>query len=336
MASSVYFWAAVKVRWIAVPPYSECNPSMRLLLTAIAFFISFTVSTAQYSAKATVDSTHLMIGDQLRMHLDVVHPPGAELLPMVLKKKEGDVVEFLGQSKWDTISQSGNVRLRKDLLLTVWDSGYHDVPALPIVFLANAKRDTIFTLNIPLEVEVPPADSVLADIKPIIEEPTVWQDYIPEMAVVAIAILVALLWFIASRIKTHKALPPPPPVIIPPQEIALRKLKELREQKLWQKGQVKEFHSQLTYIIREYLEKRYGVQALEQTTDEILAQMKGINLGDDLTPKMTRLLQTADLVKFAKAKPPADYHDSALALGEEFVRATKEVILPTSENENAK
>jgi hypothetical protein len=270
-----------------------------------------------------------MIGDHLRMHLDVLHPPGAELLPLVLKKKEGDVVEFLAQSKWDTVSQSGDIRLRKDLLLTAWDSGYYDVPPLPIVFVTITKRDTVYTSSIPLEVEVPPTDSVLADIKPIIEEPIIWQDYIPEMVAVALLLLAAVLWFFVSRMKSKKELPPPPPVIIPPHEIAFGKLKELREAKLWQQGRVKEFHSQLTYIVREYLEKRYGVQALEQTTDEILGQMKTFRLASDLTPKMTTLLQTADLVKFAKAEPPADYHDNALALGEEFVRATKQVVLPT-------
>ena len=309
------------------------HPSMRLLITAIAFFFLLTSSTAQYGVKATVDSTHLMIGDQLKLHLDVTHPPSAELLPLVLKKKEGDVVEFLAQTKWDTISQGGIVRLRKDMLLTAWDSGFHDVPAIPIAFFSNGVRDTVFTRNIPLEVLVPEADSILADIKPIIEEPILWQDYIAEMAVVGLLLLVALLWYVASRIKTKKDLPLPPPIIIPAHEKALKKLTELKEQKLWQQGKVKVFHSKLTYIIREYLENRYGIQALEQTTEEILGQMKNMSFDQKLTPKMTQLLQTADLVKFAKAEPPTDYHDNALALGEEFVRATKKIILPTVENE---
>ena len=307
---------------------------MRLLITFIAFFFSLNIGTAQYQALAAVDSTHLMIGDQLRLHLDVSHPPGAQLLPLVLKKKEGDVVEFLAQTKWDTIERGSTIRLRKDLLLTAWDSGYHDVPALPIVFLANAGKDTIFTRNIPLEVEAPVVDSVLADIRPIIEEPILWQDFIPEIAAVALLLSAVLLWFLARKFKKNKELPPPPPVIVPPHELAFKKLKNLKEAKLWQQGQVKEFHSQLTYIIREYLEGRYGIQALEQTTDEILVQMKGMQLSEALIPKMTRLLQTADLVKFAKAEPPADYHGNAYALGEEFVRATKRVVLPTTENEN--
>ncbi len=301
---------------------------MRLFFTFICSLFFLHTSTAQYSAKASVDSTFMMIGDQQKLHLDVVYPSGTALLPLVFKKNTEDAIEFLAQTRWDTLSESSSVRIKKDILFTAWDSGYQTVPPIPIVFLKNGERDTIYTIEIPIEVMAPPIDSILADIKPIIEEPIVWTDYIPALSVVVLLLLVAIVWFIASRIKTDMSLPPPPPVIVPAHEIAFQKLKELKKSKLWQQGQVKEFHSQLTHIIREYLEGRYGVQALEQTTDEILEQMKNKTFEPGLTEKMTTLLQTADLVKFAKAEPPADYHDSALALGEEFVRATKRIVLP--------
>ena len=79
---------------------------MRLLITSIVFFLFLGTGRAQYQAQAAVDSTHLMIGDHLRLHLDVSHPPGAQLLPLVLKKQEGDVIEFLAQTKWDTVEQA--------------------------------------------------------------------------------------------------------------------------------------------------------------------------------------------------------------------------------------
>lgn len=296
---------------------------MRLLITTIAFFFVATTGFAQYSSKAALDSTHIMIGDHLRMHLDVTHPVGAQILPMVLKKEEGDVVEFLAQTKWDTVNVGNHVRLRKDLLLTAWDSGYYDVPPLPIVFLANAEKDTIYTQRIPIEVMVPAADSILADIKPIIEEPIEWTDYIPELALVLILLIAALMWYVASKIKTEQKAPPPPPVVIPPHEIALQQLKTLKGAQLWQKGEVKAYHSQLTYIIREYLEKRYGIQALEQTTDEILRQMKGLQLEQEILQRSKTVLETADLVKFAKAEPPATFHDTAMSFGEELIHVTK-------------
>ncbi len=301
---------------------------MRLFFTLIYSLFFLQTSTAQYSAKASVDSTYMMIGDQQKLHLDVVYPSGSALLPLVFKKNAEDAIEFLGQTRWDTLSENSSVRIRKDILFTAWDSGYQAVPAIPIVFLKSGVKDTIYTIDIPIEVMAPPADSVLADIKPIIEEAIIWTDYIPLLGIVLLLLLVVLLWFIVSRMKKKKELPSPPPVVIPPHEIAFQKLKKLKKSKLWQQGHVKEYHSQLTYIIREYLEGRYEVKALEQTTDEILEQMKNKALVPDLTEKMTTLLQTADLVKFAKAEPPADYHDSALALGEEFVRTTKQVALP--------
>ncbi|MFQ5446939.1 MAG: hypothetical protein ACE5FF_08395, partial [Saprospiraceae bacterium] len=103
--------------------------------------------------------------------------------------------------------------------------------------------------------------------------------------------------------------------------------------KRWQKGQLKAYHSQLTHIVREYLENRYGIRALEETTDEILHQMRNMNMGDMLTEKMTALLQTADLVKFAKAHPPADYHDRAMTMAETFILETKPATLTPAETD---
>ena len=171
-----------------------------------------------------MDSTHMMIGDQLKLHLEVALSPGTELQPLVLKKKEGDVIEFLAQTKWDTLTNEKMLWLKKDLLLTAWDSGFHDVPALPIVFLSNTRQDTIMSRRIEVEVLVPEADSVLADIKPIIEEPILWQDYFAEMAIVGLLLLAAFLWFIASRFKKKEDVPLPPPVVIPAHEKALKKL----------------------------------------------------------------------------------------------------------------
>ena len=304
---------------------------MRLLsiLFCSLFFIS--TSTAQYSAKATVDSTHMMIGDQLKLHLEVVHPPGVDNLPLVFKKEQNDAIEFLAQSRWDTLAEGGKVRIKKDLLFTAWDSGYQTVPPIPVVFLNNGKRDTIFTRDIPIEVLVPPIDSVLSDIKPIIEEPVTWKDYLPHIGTIALLLLLVLLWYFYKKKKGKEVYVPPPPPPLPAHEIALNKLAKLKNEKLWQRGNVKEYHSQLTHIVREYLENRYGIQALEQITSEILAQMKKMNLSKELTEQMTRLLQTADLVKFAKAEPPAEYHESAWKLGEDFVRATKKTVSP-SEN----
>ena len=114
---------------------------------------------------------------------------------------------------------------------------------------------------------------------------------------------------------------------------ALSALTQLRTQQLWQKGEIKEYQSRLTYIIREYLENRYEVSALESTTDEIVKNIRSANI--DLTDidSLKRILQVADLVKFAKAKPDESIHDTFMDEAEEFVTRTK--LTPTIEEENS-
>ena len=108
---------------------------------------------------------------------------------------------------------------------------------------------------------------------------------------------------------------------------------KLKAEKLWQQGQVKTYQSRLTHIIREYLENRYNIPALESTTDEILHYLKKVDFDNQWKDKLQNILQIADLVKFAKAKPPVDFHDQVLKEAEDFVIATK--VQPVLEDINA-
>ena len=111
------------------------------------------------------------------------------------------------------------------------------------------------------------------------------------------------------------------------------KLKQLQDQELWQKGEVKPYQSELTYIIREYIENRYTIPALESTTGEILKDLKKVEYPDELVDKMREMLQLADMVKFAKANPPIEMHDRLLNYALEIVDRTKLVL---SEEEQQK
>lgn len=291
---------------------------------SLIFFLLFSgaSASAQVRAKATVDSTRMLIGDQVKLYLEAATAAGAELSEVDLEKLKKDPVEFVSQTRWEDIG--GGKRFRKTLVFTVWDSGYHAVPPIPVVALQNGLADTTFTNDIPMEVSSVPAPD-LADIKGIIEEPETWRDYLPVIIGVGVFLLAGLLIFLGIRMKTKSEdlPPPPPPPPLPSHELAVKKLGILRSEKLWQNGEVKQYHSRLTHIVREYLEGRYGIQALEQTTDQILGQMRKNALSPNLTEKMTALLQTADLVKFAKAEPPVDYHGRAMKMAEEFVEETK-------------
>jgi hypothetical protein len=110
----------------------------------------------------------------------------------------------------------------------------------------------------------------------------------------------------------------------PAHVVALRALERIKNEKLWQKGQVKLFYSQLTDTLRVYMEERFSFPAMEQTSPEILKSLKGVDLTDDkLLTKMQKILETADLAKFARYEPLPDENDLCLISALFFVNQTK-------------
>ncbi|MFQ5446510.1 MAG: hypothetical protein ACE5FF_06215, partial [Saprospiraceae bacterium] len=193
---------------------------MRNFFFIAAISLSAHWAAAQVSLRATVDSTHMLIGDQMRLHLHVTVLPGTIVEPLRPPQDTSGVIEFLSESPWDTLAQA----LEKDLVFTAWDSGFLQVPALPVVFLQDGRRDSVFTTSIPIRVDMPATDSTLADIKPIIGEPVKIQDYLPYAGALLAVLLIAFVVWMLRRRAAKRKLPPPPPVILPAHEIALQKL----------------------------------------------------------------------------------------------------------------
>ena len=105
--------------------------------------------------------------------------------------------------------------------------------------------------------------------------------------------------------------------------IALEKLAKLKEKKLWQSDKVKQYHIELSEVLREYLENRYYVTALEQTTYEILINMRSVQIENEPMEKLKQLLTLSDLVKFAKEQPLATENEMCMQHAYEVVEQTK-------------
>jgi hypothetical protein len=113
---------------------------------------------------------------------------------------------------------------------------------------------------------------------------------------------------------------------IPAHEIALKELSALQSKKLWQAGKIKTYQSELTHIVRAYLENRYNILALESTTGEIIKEVNSLGVSPTLVETLDEILNVADLVKFAKARPEASIHQAFMEKAEEFILETQEVI----------
>lgn len=182
-------------------------------------------------------------------------------------------------------------------------------------------------------------DSSLAitDIKDI-EKAPIWWWGIFRWIVLVIALIGAgigvyyLVRWLKSKEQEEEIINPE--LLRPADEVALEKLNAIKEQKIWKEGKHKEYHTQLTDVIREYVSRRYEINSTEKTSDETLRALKPIFRDQrELFQRLEKMLQVADLVKFAKWHTTPDENEQGLQTAYDFVNETKEIL---AENEEEK
>jgi hypothetical protein len=212
------------------------------------------------------------------------------------------------------------------LTLTAFDTGLLYIDPIPILCRSGNVVDTFRSDANYLEVLSFPVDTTntIRDIKGLYKAPLTVREILPW--VLLTAALGLLVWFIVYYLKKKKRNEPVLARAIPveaPDIIALRELENLKSEKVWQQGRVKEYYSRLSDIIRTYLEKRYNTMALEQTSYEILLTIQDYIGKDGNYSLLKTLLRLSDLVKFAKAEPEPDENMNQLENAILFVRNTR-------------
>ncbi len=291
---------------------------MKSALVSILMCLGVSIQ-AQVSFQCRVDSNKMLIGDQRQLLLQVQTSQQMVIDSIDFSSWNELGVELIQRPNWPR-SISGT--MIDELTIGVFDTGYIKLPPLPLHYQAQGLTDTVHSNDLVLEVAGITVDSTgLAPIKPILKEPLSLRDVWPYL----VALLVGSLIIGWVFLRKKKSLPEPEviPIKEPPHEIALRRLNLLDQKKLWQQGKIKEYQSELTYIIRSYLEDRYGIPALESTTTEILDAFQKQNLAERLRRDLEEILNIADLIKFAKARPEVDIHQQFMNRAENFVLSTK-------------
>lgn len=315
-------------------------------ITLLLIFISQVV-LAQPKVVTKIDSTNMMIGEHMNMEFRVEHKPELEIL-MPKGLKLGGNIEVLSERDSTAEISKYKILTAKKVTITSFDSGTYVIPSIPIPVRKNGRWDTIFSKAMQLTVVSPTIDSTkdFAPIKEIFEEPVSFkEDILPGVLVVlGVALLVTLIWFISKRKKQQNDIQPSIAVEKPktPAHItAFLQLKRLEDKQLWQKGDFKMYHSEISRIIREYLENRFEINALESVTHEIMSDVNDFGIESKQIQQLENTLLIADLVKFAKVEPSETEHRQAMELSLEFVREThfeEEEIeadeMPKTENSN--
>ena len=307
-----------------------------LLLT----FLSYKASAQNIQAEAKLQQYTIRIGDQTKLFL-TVHQPAKEHVnfPKLTDTITGKI-QVVGANKPDTSYDQNDhslLTVTQSYTITCFDAGTYTIPSFSI----GTAGGVIKTNELTLQVETVKVDTTKAiyDIKQPITVSYTFLDWLKDnwywivLPLLIVGLVLGLIWYLRSRPKVEP-LAGAPRLVVPPHVTALNQLKQLKDKKLWQQEEVKQYYIELSDIIREYLEKRYAIKTHEKTTDEIFDSLKRIIITDTNRSKLRHILVLADLVKFAKEKPLPAENEESIEIAVDFVVATKQQERPATEGGN--
>lgn len=257
---------------------------------------------------AKLDTATIALGDQTVLRLRADMPISSIVRFPQLADTISANVPIVEAAAPDTMQTGpGTQAVIQAYTITSFDAGMQVIPA----FEFTAGDSTYRTDALPLQVESVAVDTTQAiyDIKQPLDVSYSWMDWLRDnllwvIAAVAALLLLAVTWLV---LKKRKKKPVAPLVEVTPEipahELALGKLQALRDRKLWQQGEVKAYYSELSDILRDFLERRYRLPAMEQTTDEISGALAATDIPEQQKDRLRQVLTLADLVKFARAHP---------------------------------
>ena len=259
-------------------------------------------------------------------------------------------LSFIGENEWGVTDSyfstpvgtmedwfKTTTRISKPVTISIYDYGFWSLPP-PKIITKSGKRypqiEPAMVIVFPADLGISQDSIALMPIKDIIEEGESWEDYKIWFYILGFILLapllIKLLW---GRKKEKEEEIVEEEIFIPAHEKALTALQALKQKELWQSGKIKEYQSELTDIIRRYLEDRFEVNALEMTSDEISRALRQKDFDTKHSSTLQRILTIADLVKFAKATPPVDINAQFMEEAEQFVNSTKKIEVEQSNDE---
>ena len=298
---------------------------------ALLLLMANLTQAQRIKATASLDSANILLGDQVRFFLEIDHPKNIEVefpqVPDTILQK----IEVLNQSGIDTF-ETDDEAFQKQIqsyLITCFDSGTYRIPPYWFKLDLDERVDSVPSNGVTLRVQSIPVDTTRGpvDIKNPYGAPLTLKEVTPY--ILGIILIGAIIFFILYSIKRKKQNKPiftlPKKPKEPAHVLALRELERIKNEKLWQQGKTKQFYSEVTEALRKYIEDRFEIPAMEQTSDETLESFRYRRdlLKEKTFENLKQILKLADLVKFAKYKPLPDDDNLALVNAFFFVNDTK-------------
>ena len=273
-----------------------------------------------------LDTNVIVIGDQINLQLSIQQPKDARIGFPVFSDSIVNGVEIIKQSPQDTtVIDDNQIKVNKNFVITSFDGGVYKLKPFEFQIYGENVNNIIRTDTLLLGVKTVQIDTTKGnfDIVMPIQTPVSFMEIAPWLigGLLFIALIVFLIWYFRFRQKDQPLFAISKPME-PAHVIALRKLDEIKQQKLWQGGKTKQFHSELTDTIRLYLDKRYNLSTLESTTDEILLAVQSVEVNNDWHTHLREILERADLAKFAKFQPLPNENERSMQYAYQIVEST--------------
>ncbi|MGE4331561.1 MAG: hypothetical protein AB7E53_00670 [Macellibacteroides sp.] len=305
----------------------------------IAIVLSFLQGTKLYAQQTlidvSIDSAAILIGEQTVLHLTITTDNGKNVIVPIPNDTLMTGVEVLNIAKADTtVIDNNRLLIKQDILITSFDSSLYLLPPFKVI----DQTDTIYSNQVALKVSTIPVNidkpDEFNDIKDTWDPRFVLADYyLLIYGVLFACFLICLIGYILKRLRNRQSIIPfkKQEPKLPPFEMAMKELDEIKQQKLWQQGRNKEYYTLLTDTLRKYMVNRFGINAMEMTSGEILELIRLESEANSSYNSLKQILELADFVKFAKLHPLPDENELSLMNAYLFVNQTKVVEVASPE-----
>jgi hypothetical protein len=307
--------------------------SILLLVLATICLFSSKAYAQQTLIDVKIDSAAILIGEQTVLHLTVTTDKDKDVRLLIPRDTLMAGVEVLEVPKADSsLIENDRLLIKQNILVTSFDSSLYLLPPFKVV----DGVDTIYSNQVALKVSTIPVNvdkpEEFYDIKDVWKPPFVLADYYPWIfGVLFVLFLICVIAYVVKRMRNRQSIIPfkKPEPKLPPHEQAIKELDEIKQQKLWQQGLNKEYYTLITETLRRYIVERFGINAMEMTSGEILDLIHKHTDTLSVYDNLKQIMELADFVKFAKWSPLPDENDLSMMNAYLFVNQTKIVEVPT-------
>lgn len=291
----------------------------------LAIILASKISAQSVSVLASVDSSDYLVGDFINYTLEVRADKNIQITTPFIHDslKQLEIIRELEPF----VTENNNIKSTTfAFILSYYDSTSVTISPIAIkyknpgdnedkVVFSNPVTFTVHTVPVQQQAEI-------KDVKEPIKIPLDWKFILLITLIVLIILSLAIYFYLRYKKKKIEQPVKKKIIRIPAHVRALTALNHLEGEQLWQKGKVKEYHSNITGIIRRYFEERFNLPALELTTSEQMQQLHKVSAAENILKETNQFLNNADLVKFAKFNPLPSVNDEMMKQAKDIVTKT--------------